>query len=265
MSSELKQGDIVEVNTGFVGTWNNRIFHSYNHNGAINTINFSDEDNFKEQSGIYRIDLICKNSWRKKQLISDEVRDKLKKLIDDGVDLKFRIESEEQSKELQEFLFSLGCSWVVYSKTVSYTKKSVITVINMTVHWLSNIEESNCDKEFDLKTGKIVNDVHDWWKVGNYYFEECKCGFHEITKDHIKRVNDLDFEHVKQAELVPFDFEDDLLGMKIKDKSTETKHIIIRQEFSRVVTSHNSLSYSYLLKHYKQLDGKPCGKFKILE
>lgn len=38
--------------------------------------------------------------------------EKLKKLVQDKIPLKFRIKDEQQSKELQEFLFTLGFGWV---------------------------------------------------------------------------------------------------------------------------------------------------------
>jgi hypothetical protein len=76
-----------------------------------------------------------------------------------------------------------------------------------------------------------------------------------------------DWRPKSQKKYVPFTNEDDLLGMKIKNKfqkgPTIYKYIIIKQCDNGVATSWNdSITYENLLNNYMFLDGSPCGKLK---
>ena len=59
---------------------------------------------------------------------------------------------------------------------------------------------------------------------------------------------------------IPFTFENDLLGMKVKYKSTKEKMFITYQSEDDIQCGGLNYSYHNLLEDFEFLDGKPCGK-----
>lgn len=65
-----------------------------------------------------------------------------------------------------------------------------------------------------------------------------------------------------EPKLVPFDYNDDLVGKVVKDKSDIIKELIIIQATKSVILGNSEVTYQGLLDYYTFLDGKPCGKYE---
>jgi len=66
-----------------------------------------------------------------------------------------------------------------------------------------------------------------------------------------------------EAEFIPFDYSDDLLGMKIVSKDGTVKQIITNAYKKSVYCGDYEMDYQDLFDDYIQLNGKPCGKSKV--
>jgi len=93
---------------------------------------------------------------------------KLKQLVKDKVPLKFRIKDEQQSKELQKFLFALDIGWATGSKEIKYLSKPYLFLDKFWVFDYSLFHGddgcTSCDnnpKEFDLKNDCLVDDRNE--------------------------------------------------------------------------------------------------------
>ena len=87
--------------------------------------------------------------------------EKLKKLIKNKVPLKFRIKSEEQSKELQDFLFSHSIYWVDGDKIVCETHWTFLFLGYDDDYYLTLCHEDVedcCFKPFEGKEFDLAND-----------------------------------------------------------------------------------------------------------
>lgn len=65
----------------------------------------------------------------------------------------------------------------------------------------------------------------------------------------------------KVKKLVPFDFDDDLLGKVVKHKTSNIKSVIIGQDNIDTMINKSEISYNFLLYCYTFMDGSPCGKY----
>ena len=65
----------------------------------------------------------------------------------------------------------------------------------------------------------------------------------------------------KIKKLVPFDFDDDLLGKVIKYKTSPIKGVIVGQDDVNVLINNKVASYKFLLDYYTFMDGSRCGKY----
>jgi len=63
-----------------------------------------------------------------------------------------------------------------------------------------------------------------------------------------------------QPKLIPFDYNDDLVGKVVKIKNLKT--LITSQSLSNVFFNEGYTSYKNLLNDFKFLDDKPCGKYE---
>lgn len=108
----------------------------------------------------------------------------------------------------------------------------------------------------DKDDWRIPKQVPDWFKPGNYAYHE-KDGFFKIDND------DMYFESYKQAELIPYSNDDDLLGMKVKYKNNDEKYLIIVQNKGSIRVSTTEITYKFLLVNFEQLNDKPCGKLIV--
>lgn len=62
--------------------------------------------------------------------------------------------------------------------------------------------------------------------------------------------------------LVPFGFEDNLVGLKTKSKDGTVRATITYQGRENVAIGSSLMSYAYLLEHYETLTGLPLGKWQ---
>lgn len=117
------------------------------------------------------------------------------------------------------------------------------------------MERNTIDEMLEIltayKEGKEIEcynkDVEDWCLVTNPNFN-FKFTYRIKPQPKVKK-------------LVPFTYEDDLLGKFIKHKTSNEKSIIVEQTISGVFYGTNSSFYKYLLDYYTFLDGTPCGKY----
>lgn len=80
------------------------------------------------------------------------------------------------------------------------------------------------------------------------------------TNEPIWDWHKFDYKVEGELQYIPFDFSDDLLGMKIKDD--DSKYQITYQDSEGIGTYHSFVRYQQLLDEFTQLDGSPCGKLK---
>lgn len=80
------------------------------------------------------------------------------------------------------------------------------------------------------------------------------------TKEPIWDWHKFDYKIEEEPQYIPFDFLDDLLGMKIKDE--DSKYQITYQDSDGVGIYHSFIPYKGLLEEYTLIDGSPCGKLK---
>ena len=100
------------------------------------------------------------------------------------------------------------------------------------------------------KEGKEIEiDIHQsWHTVGKNYKE-----FDFVNKTY--RIK-------PEPKLIPFDYNDDLVGKVVKHKKINFKSTIASQYNDCCGLSGNLVSYGELLNDYTFLDGKPCGKYE---
>lgn len=67
---------------------------------------------------------------------------------------------------------------------------------------------------------------------------------------------------LSEPKLIPFDYNDDLVGKVVKHKKIESKSLIVTQDAGGLTITSYSIDYFDLLKDYTFLDGKPCGKYE---
>ena len=67
---------------------------------------------------------------------------------------------------------------------------------------------------------------------------------------------------VLQPKLIPFDYNDDLVGKVIKAKNFYYRGMITAQDKLKCDIKLDRLSYASLLSDFTFLDGKPCGKYE---
>lgn len=224
---DLKFGDVVEVGNDILG-WDKRIFVSYENNGSIICVTNNCTKNFIGGEVEFRCHRWPKEKWRYKQLISDEVREKLKEAIDSGVELKFELDSEEQSAELQKFLFDNGCAWHTLDIDIEETdKKYLILGSDQLLLFADNGDEEYfnnlTNKHFDLKTGEYEND-----------------------------------------EYVPFSYEDSkqFLGKSAEYKQEGYKGTIVGCTLDNIEIGSCVCTYESFLNKWQFEDGSKCGKLK---
>jgi hypothetical protein len=111
----------------------------------------------------------------------------LKKLIEQKVNLKFRIKDEQQSKELQEFLFSLGVFWRDDCEKLIYLNHPFLWASGKGCEFAITSEpddeawfRGSSAQEFDLEKDCLVEkpkekiDLRKVLKIGGIYWTENK-------------------------------------------------------------------------------------------
>lgn len=71
-------------------------------------------------------------------------------------------------------------------------------------------------------------------------------------------------EKIKAPKYVPFTFDDDLLGLKVKYKSTKEKMFITYQSEDEIQCGGLNYSYDNLLEDFEFINGTPCGKLETI-
>ena len=66
----------------------------------------------------------------------------------------------------------------------------------------------------------------------------------------------------REPKIVPYGFEDNLIGTKIKSKDGTVRAIITYQSRGSVCTGGATMTYEYLLERYETITGKPLGKLQ---
>jgi len=74
---------------------------------------------------------------------------------------------------------------------------------------------------------------------------------------------DYKYRLTPEPKYIPFDYSDDLLGMKIVSKDNTVKQIITNAYKKSVYCGDYEMDYQDLFDDYIQLNGKPCGKSKV--
>lgn len=65
-----------------------------------------------------------------------------------------------------------------------------------------------------------------------------------------------------KPKLVPFTYDDNLVGLSIINKSVIGKFLIVEQDIDRIYFGINeSVLYKELFDYYTFIDGTPCGKY----
>lgn len=94
--------------------------------------------------------------------------EKLKKLIQDKTPLKFRIKDEQQSKELQDFLFCCKRRWDNWIVGVYCNLDSLfLSIDDEFIYWIedSSAFDNNENQEFDLKNDCLVENKTDKYQT----------------------------------------------------------------------------------------------------
>ena len=65
-----------------------------------------------------------------------------------------------------------------------------------------------------------------------------------------------------EPKLIPFNYNDDLVGKVVKHKTNNYKSIIIAQDSTHVSLHKDVIFYTTLTKDFTFLNDKPCGKYE---
>ena len=101
-----------------------------------------------------------------------------------------------------------------------------------------------------FKEGKAIEiDINqNWFSINNNYKSWDFCN--------------KTYRIAPEPKLVPFDYNDNLVGKIVKHKTIPYRSIIIAQDIGNCIIDRNFISYKDLLNNFTFLDGKPCGKYE---
>ena len=94
--------------------------------------------------------------------------------------------------------------------------------------------------------------------------EEWYCAQYNILEEIINDEYDLRIK--PKAEIIPFDYSDDLVGMVViakYDEMPSKKMVVFQHESGVGFYNDEFILYSELLENYTFLDGSPCGKERV--